>query len=171
MHRRLLPLLLLLPGALHSQAAPRPPLLPEGPALGGSLEIVGAEGVRSPFVSLRLTELVQNRFSREVSLGVLPEGLREGVLVLLLDAGPVYNAALPNTTVLLKGGVSMVGIMSGGGGGAALGLHLGIGGITRIGPTTGLRLDLSQRFFGLPGDLSVGVLGAGIGLTRLPRAR
>jgi hypothetical protein len=91
--------------------------LPDGPALGGSMDRSLYEGSGITAVSFRLSSLRRNGVGSEVGVSLFPEALPGGLL-LAPDLGPAYNISLPGATILLKAG-----------GSAILGIGQGIGAI------------------------------------------
>lgn len=152
-------------GGLQAQEKRR---LPDGAALGGSMDRFIDDGFETTTLSFRLSQLRQNSVGTEIGLSLFPEALVAGGLIVAPDLGAAYNISLPEATVLLKaGGSGIVGL----GPGVAIGipgLHLGAGLILRAGPRAGVRFDVIRHFYRHDGRTS-GMWSLSFGLTKLPR--
>jgi hypothetical protein len=156
---------------LAGQAAPSPLL--RGRATGVTVDRFEAGGFGITTVSLRVTELRPHGVGTDFALSAWPEALAHGGVVLGVDVGPAYNVAGPNSTVLVKTGLSTAAAGGGGGGFMALGAYAGIGSLGRLAPGLGLRLDAAiHRYIALAQEGgSANVLSLSIGLTSLPASR
>jgi uncharacterized membrane protein YdjX (TVP38/TMEM64 family) len=165
-----LALLLAAPIATRGLQAQETRRLPDGVALGGSMDRFIDDGFEVTTLSFRLSELRQNSVGTEFGVSLFPDALVAGGLIMAPDLGPAYNISLPNATVLLKaGGSAIVGL----GQGLAVaipGLHLGAGLILRAGPRAGVRFDVIRHFYRIDGRTET-MWSLSFGLTRLPRLR
>jgi len=135
----------------HSQG--RVAALPEGPALGGAVELFRyeEEGSITAF-SFHLSQLKHNSVGLELGVGVFPEYLRAPALVMTPDLGVGYNISLPAVTVLLRGGGSGI-VAAGQGIGEFLpGAHLGGAVLLRVDRRGALRADLLRRWYLVAGE-------------------
>ena len=108
-----------------------------------------------------------NQSSQAFSLHLLPEAWEGGIFVLLPDFSLTYNVSRPDATLVLKAGPSFP-VAFGEGFAATVGLQAGAAVIGRIGPRTGLLIDVTPRFF-FGGDGGGALVTIGIGLVVLPR--
>ena len=153
-----------------SVAAQESSRLPDGDAVGGSMDRLIDEGFESTLMSFRLSQLRQNSVGTEIGVSLFPEALVAGGLILAPDIGPAYNISLPDATVLLKAGGSAIVGLGQGLVAAVPGWHLGAGLIVRAGPRAGVRFDVIRRFYRNEGRTE-GMWSLGFGLTYLPRLR
>jgi hypothetical protein len=154
-------------GTVAAQRAPG--RLPDGLAIGGSMDRFLYEGTGVTAVSFRLTSLRQNSAGTEVGVSLFPQALEFGALLLAPDLGPAYNISLPGATLLVKaGGSALLGL--GGGVGAIPGVHLGGGVLLRAGPQAALRLDVIRHFYLVESELEP-IWSVGLGFSSLPRLR
>ena len=166
----LLSLALAVPGAAGGLQAQERPRLPDGAALGGSMDRFIEDGFETTTLSFRYSQLRRNSVGTEIGVAVFPEALVAGGLIFAPDLGAAYNISLPDATVLLKaGGSGIVGL----GPGVVVGvpgLHLGAGLILRAGPRAGVRFDVIRHFYRYDGR-TTGMWSLSFGLTHLPRLR
>jgi hypothetical protein len=143
--------------------------LPDGPAVGGSMDRFLYEGSGVTALSFRMTFLRRNSAGTELGISLFPEALQFGALILAPDVGPSYNISLPGATVLLKGGGSAL-LGLGGGVAAVPGVHLGGGLLVRAGPRAALRLDVIRHWYLSESEFEP-IWSIGLGFTGLPRLR
>jgi hypothetical protein len=142
--------------------------LPDGPAVGGTVDRFSYDGEGITAVTFRFSGLRSRSFGSEVGVSVFPDAFDFNALLLASDLGPAFNASGPGITVLLKGGLST--IMALGGGFAFLpGYHLGGGMIFRAGQRLGVRLDLARHVYLSDGQSSEPIWSVGLGFTSLAR--
>jgi hypothetical protein len=143
--------------------------LPDGVAVGGSVDRFLYEGTGVTAVSYRLTSLRQHAMGTEIGVSLFPDALQYGALLLANDLGPAYNISLPGATVLLKAGGSFV-LGLGGGFAVMPGVHLGGGVLLRAGPRAALRLDVIRHYYLVEQNFEP-IWSVGLGLSTLPRLR
>jgi hypothetical protein len=142
--------------------------LPDGPALGGTVDRFTYEGQGITAVTFRFSGLRSRRFGSEIGVSIFPDAFNANALLLAPDLGPAFNASGPGITVLLKGGLStLMGI--GGGFGFIPGYHLGGGMIVRAGERLGIRLDLARHVYVSGAESSEPIWSVGLGFTSLAR--
>ncbi|MEP6691618.1 MAG: hypothetical protein ABJD07_10700 [Gemmatimonadaceae bacterium] len=157
---------------------PAPVGLLSGSAIGfsvGKFVPAGArvgEGLTT--VVLHVTRLEPKAVGLDVAVGMWPNGLSGGALVLGVDVGGAYNIGVPGATFLLKAGPSALVAVGMGGGAGAIGAHAGGGAILRVGPAIGIRADLVEHYYygagtGGDGGTGFGALSLSLGLTSLSR--
>lgn len=144
--------------------------LPDGIAIGGSMDRFIEDGFGLTTLSFRLSDLRRNSVGTEVGVSLFPQALVAGGVIVAPDLGAAYNISLPNATLLLKaGGSGIVGLGPGLLAGIP-GLHLGAGLIVRAGPRAGVRFDVIRHFYRYDGRTAP-VWSVSFGLTKLPRLR
>jgi hypothetical protein len=142
--------------------------LPDGPAVGGTVDRFSYDGEGITAVTFRFSGLRSRRFGSEIGVSVFPDAFDFNALLLASDLGPAFNASGPGITVLLKGGLST--IMALGGGFAFVpGYHIGGGMIIRAGQRLGVRLDLVRHVYVSDAESSEPIWSVGLGFTSLPR--
>jgi uncharacterized membrane protein YdjX (TVP38/TMEM64 family) len=157
------------PAATSSLQAQETRRLPDGFAMGGSMDRFIENGFGTTTLSFRLSQLRQSSVGTEIGVSLFPEALVAAGLIIAPDLGAAYNVSLPNATVLLKaGGSGIIGL----GQGLAVaipGLHLGAGLNVRAGPRAGVRFDVIRHFYQYD-RRTLGMWSLSFGLTLLPRA-
>jgi hypothetical protein len=144
--------------------------LPNGPALGATVDRFSYEGEGITALTFRFSGLRSRTLGSEIGVSLFPDGLQYGTLLLAPDLGAAFNASGPGITVLVKGGLSMLAGI-GRGLGFIPGYHLGGGLIVKAGKRMGIRLDLARHVY-LAGDAtSEPVWSVGIGFTSLAQSR
>ena len=144
--------------------------LPDGPAVGGTVDRFSYDGEGITAVTFRFSGLRSRSFGSEIGVSVFPDAFDFNALLLASDLGPAFNASGPGITVLLKGGLST--IMALGGGFAFLpGYHVGGGLIIRAGQRLGIRLDLVRHVYLSGAESSEPIWSVGLGFTSLARRR
>jgi hypothetical protein len=140
------------------------------PALGVSVDRFVYDGYGITAVSFRYSELKPYSLSTEIGAALFPDALQAGALLLAPDVGPAYDVRGPGFDLLLKGGIST--LMGLGGGGFAFlpGYHLGSGLLIRIGETSGIRMDVIRHAYLIEQETEL-IWSVGIGVTSLPRSR
>jgi hypothetical protein len=143
--------------------------LPNGAAIGGSMDRFLYEGTGVTALSFRVTALRHNAVGTELGVSLFPEALEYGALLLAPDVGPAYNISLPGATVLLKAGASALlglgGVFAG-----VPGVHLGGGVLLRAGPRAALRVDVIRHWY-LSDQEFEPIWSIGVGFSGLPRLR
>ncbi|HEX5574275.1 MAG TPA: hypothetical protein VFX42_00265 [Gemmatimonadales bacterium] len=141
--------------------------LPDGPAVGASIDQFLYEGERLTAVSFRFSGLRAGKLGSEIGVGLFPDALSSGALYLAPDLGPAFNASGPGFSLLLKGGLSSLAAL---GGGFAFipGYHVGGGLIVQAGKRFGIRIDAVRHVY-LAGEGSEALWSVGLGFTGLPR--
>jgi hypothetical protein len=122
-------------------------LLPDGPAMGVSVNRFHYEDAGAiTAVGFHLSRLKHNGAGTELGLAVFPQYLQVPALVIAPDAGVGFNISLPAATLLLRGGVGAIGGL---GGGVSLlpGAHLGAGALIQVDHRLALRADLLRRWY------------------------
>ena len=152
----------------HSLDAQSELTLPNGPALGATLDRFVYEGQGINAVSFRYSELRPRAFGNEIGVSLFPDALGANALLLASDLGPAFNVAGPGVTVLLKGGLSTL-LALGGGFDFNPGYHVGGGMIVRGGERVGIRLDLARHVYINDGGFSEPIWSVGLGVTSLAR--
>ena len=158
---------LLLAGPLPGQAAR---LQPPGWAFGASIGRFSIAGGDFLETTLHISGLRPGKLTPEFDVGLYPQFLRAGGVVLTPDLGLAYNAGVPGAILLLKAGASGIFALSGNNGAALPGFHGGAALIVPVASGLGLRFEgLYRGFLLLSGYGPVGSFSAGIGITSLPR--
>jgi hypothetical protein len=142
--------------------------LPNGPALGATVDRFIYEGQGITAVSFRFSGLRSRTVGSEIGVSIFPDALQAGALYLASDLGPAFNISGPGVTVLLKAGVST---LTGFGGGFAFtpGYHLGGGLIVRAAERLGIRVDLARHVYVSGVESSEPIWSVGLGVTSLAR--
>jgi hypothetical protein len=142
--------------------------LPDGPALGASIDRFVYEGEGITAVSFRFSGLHSRSVGSEVAVSLFPDALQSGAVYLASDLGPAFNISGPGITVLLKAGVST---LTGFGGGFAFtpGYHLGGGVILRAAGRLGIRVDLARHVYVSGVESTEPIWSVGVGFTSLAR--
>jgi hypothetical protein len=150
-----------------SLTAAQGPRLPDGPALGGSVDRFIYEGEGITAVSFRFSALRAGKVGSEIGVSLFPDALSAGVLYLAPDLGPAFNAAGPGFSVLVKGGIST---LAGLGSGFAFipGYHFGAGLIMQAGKRLGIRVDAIRHVYLIDNESEV-LWSVGLGFTGLAR--
>jgi hypothetical protein len=143
--------------------------LPDGAAVGGSVDRFLYEGTGVTALSFRITALRHNAVGTEVGVSLFPEALEYSALFLAPDVGPAYNISLPGATVLVKAGASAL-LALGGGFAGVPGVHLGSGVLLRAGPRAALRVDVIRHWYLAEQEFEP-IWSIGVGFTGLPRLR
>jgi hypothetical protein len=173
MFRRFSPALLLhsvvvtlLFSALPSLAAQTSLTLPNGPALGATVDRFIYEGEGITAVTFRFSDLRSRTAGSEIGVSLFPDAAQSGALYLASDLGPAFNVTGPGVTVLLKAGLStLLGI--GGGFGFTPGYHLGTGLIVRAASRLGIRFDVARHVYVGGVETSEPIWSVGLGFTSL----
>jgi hypothetical protein len=141
--------------------------LPDGPALGASVDrfIYEDQGIMA--VSFRYSALRARTVGSEIGVSLFPDALSAGSLYLAPDLGAAYNVSAPGFTLLAKAGLS---VLTGLGGGFAFtpGYHFGAGLIVQAGQRFGIRVDAIRHVY-VSANESEGIWSLGIGFTGLGR--
>jgi hypothetical protein len=155
-------LLFVVPPPLGAQHA-----LPNGPAVGGTVDRFLYEGGGITAASLRVSSLRARAVGTEIGVALFPDALSAGALVLAPDLGAAFNASGPGMSVLVKGGLSA---LTGLGAGFAFepGYHLGGGLIVQIGKRAGMRVDVVRHAYLIDNETEA-IWSVGLGFTGLPR--
>lgn len=154
-----------LPPSLAAQGAK----LPDGPAVGGSVDQFLYEGQHLTAVSFRFSKLRAGRVGSEIGVSLFPDALAAGALYLAPDLGPAFNASGPGFSLLLKGGISS---LAGLGGGSVFipGYHFGGGLIVEVGKRFGIRVDAIRHVYLIDNESEI-FWSVGLGFTGLaPRS-
>jgi hypothetical protein len=141
--------------------------LPDGPALGASVDRFIYEGEGITAVSFRYSGLRARKLGSEIGVSLFPDALQSGSLYLASDLGPAFSAPGPGFSVLVKGGLSTLTAL---GGGFAFepGYHFGGGLIFQVGARSGIRLDVIRHFYLIDNEAE-GLWSVGLGFTGLGR--
>jgi hypothetical protein len=140
--------------------------LPNGPALGGTVDRFIYEGQGITAVTFRFSDLRSRTAGSEIGVSLFPDAAQAGALYLASDLGPAFNASGPGVTVLLKAGLStLLGI--GGGFGFTPGYHLGTGLIMRAASRLGIRVDVARHVYIGGVETSEPIWSVGVGFTSL----
>jgi hypothetical protein len=115
-------------------------------ALGGTLDRFYYDGQGITAVSFRFSDLHAWNLGGEVGVGLFPDGLSAGALILAPDLGAAFNAPGPGVNLLVKGGLSTV-MAIGEGIGFIPGYHLGAGLIIHAGERLGIRIDVARHVY------------------------
>jgi hypothetical protein len=158
-------LLSAVPAALAAQTRD----LPNGAAVGGSIDrfIYDGEGITA--VSFRVSDLRARTMGSEIGVALFPDALSVGALFLAPDLGAAFNASGPGVTVLMKGGLSTL-VAIGNGFAFAPGYHLGGGLIVQAEKRFGIRVDVIRHVY-LVDNAAEGVWSVGLGFSVLPLSR
>lgn len=163
-------LLVTAPSSLHAQD--RNDWIPPGTALGVTLDrFVSVEGTSLVAGTFHVSTIKPNNLAPEFAVSIFPRAIASRVLLTNIDLGGALNVAMPSATLLLRGGVSGLFLLGGGGAGALGGAHYGVSLLLRFRDKNGIRLDLLHRLYFLPYDLGVGAVTLGVGITALPGIR
>jgi hypothetical protein len=144
--------------------------LPDGAAVGGSVDRFIHSSGGPTAVSFRYSALRRNSVGTELGVSLFPQALQAPVLLLAPDFGPAFNVSLPRSTLLLKAGASA--IMGLGQGGAELipGLHVGAGLIVHAEKRLGFRLDVIRRYYRIDSETeALWSIGLGFAVLRPQR--
>jgi hypothetical protein len=141
--------------------------LPDGPAVGGSVDRFIYEGDGITAVSFRFSGLRAGKVGSEIAVSLFPDALSAGALYLAPDLGPAFNVSGPGFSVLFKGGISS---LAGLGGGVSFtpGYHLGGGLIVQAGNRLGIRVDVIRHFYLIDNETER-LWSVGLGFTSLGR--
>jgi hypothetical protein len=139
--------------------------LPDGPAVGATVDRFIYEDQGITAVSFRYSVLRPRTLGSEIGVSLFPDALSIGALYLAPDLGAAFNASAPGFSLLLKGGLST---LAGLGGGFAFtpGYHFGAGLIVQVGQRLGIRVDAIRHVY-LNASESEGIWSVGLGLTAL----
>jgi hypothetical protein len=142
--------------------------LPNGTALGATVDRFIHEGQGITAVSFRFSGLRSRTVGSEIGISLFPDALQAGALYLASDLGPAFNVSGPGVTVLLKAGVST---LTGFGGGFVFtpGYHLGSGLIVQTGARWGVRVDLARHVYVSGVESTEPIWSVGVGFTGLAR--
>jgi hypothetical protein len=156
-------LVFVVPPTLAAQTA----RLPDGPAVGGTVDQFLYEGEHLTAVSFRFSGLRAGKMGSEIGVSLFPDALSAGALYLAPDLGPAFNASGPGFSLLLKGGISS---LAGLGGGFAFipGYHFGGGLIVEAGKRFGIRVDAIRHVYLIDNESEV-FWSVGLGFTGLAR--
>jgi len=135
----------------------------------GTLNL-GPSGVT--MVTVRWTDLRRHAPAAELGLAFAPFELGEDRRVFAAEFSTGRNISLPGATLLLKAGVSGLGIDTPGGRSELYpGFHTGFGTVARAGQGgLGFRIDVTHHFYYDPDrDDLLPVWSVGVGLTSIPR--
>ena len=137
------------PASSQSRIAP----LPDGPAMGGSVEVFRYEdeGAITAF-SFHMSRLKHNGLGVELGVGVFPEYLQAPALVMTPDVGVGFNISLPAITLLLRGGAGAIAALGQGTGEFFPGGHLGGAVLLQVDRRAALRADLLRRWYVVGGE-------------------
>jgi hypothetical protein len=142
--------------------------LPDGPAVGATVDRFSYEGEGITALSFRFSALHARTLASEIGISLFPDALEAGALYLAPDLGAAFNASGPGVTVLVKGGLSALTVL---GRSFSLipGYHFGGGLIVQATKRFGIRLDFAKHIY-LAGDQSSEPLwSVGVGFTSLGR--
>jgi hypothetical protein len=142
-------------------------LLPDGPAVGGSVDQFRYEGESITALTFRYSGLRSRHLGSEIGISLFPQAVQFGALYLAPDVGPAFNLSVPRATLLMKAGLST---LTGLGGGFSFvpGYHLGGGMIVQIGNRAGLRVDVIRHTYLIDSE-SETLWSVGLGFTALSR--
>jgi hypothetical protein len=120
-------------------------------------------------IGVHWTQLRPGRLGADFSLGTMPRALAEGVVVVGARGGVALPLALSSGVLVLpSAGVSFVGGVGAGGGGATAGLNAGIAAVLFGASSVGLRTGVTWHRFG---NSESAVALWEIGFVRAPRPR
>jgi hypothetical protein len=154
-----------MPGSMAAQNGD----LPNGVAVGGSVDQFFYQGQGVTAVSFRVSDLRARTLGSEIGLALFPDVFSLGALYLAPDLGVAFNASGPGVTVLMKGGLStLVAIRDGFA--FTPGYHLGAGLIAQAGKRFGIRVDVIRHVY-LIDNAGEGIWSVGLGFTGLPASR
>jgi hypothetical protein len=140
--------------------------LPDGSALGATLDRFYYDGEGLTAVSFRFSDLHARSVGSEIGVAVFPEGLSLGALILAPDLGAAFNASGPGFSVLVKGGLSTLAAI-GEGFGFIPGYHFGGGLIVQAGNRLGIRVDVIRHVYLF--EEGEALWSVGLGFTALRR--
>jgi hypothetical protein len=161
---------LLLPGHLAAQG--NPAWIPEGTALGVTIDRFAIEDVALVAGTFHVTLLKPNHLTPEFGVSIFPQAFASRVLATNIDVGGALNLPLPYATLLIRGGASGIFAFGSGGAGAIPGLHYGASLLVKFGSREAIRVDvLARRAVWLPGEVSSPVVSLGFGISALPPVR
>lgn len=144
--------------------------LPSGTALGITVDrFIIASEYSYTSATLHVSWLRPNKLTPEFGLSVFPGVLAEGFLITGVDVGAAFNVALPDATLLLRGGASGLFALGQGGAGALPAVHYGASLLFRIAERGAIRFDVLRRVYLVPIEGSEPTLSLGIGFSTLPR--
>ncbi len=115
--------------------------------------------------------LIESGLGTAFAVGWFPAPVGAGIVILMPEIGPVWSRNLSHSNLSFRGGLTM--IMAGGSTregstfGAAAGLHLGTGVVTRVGNGAGIPVEAGGRWF--PFDRGFGLVSLEVGIAALPR--
>jgi hypothetical protein len=138
--------------ALPAQSQGRVARLPEGPALGGAVEVFRYEDESLTAFRFHLSKLKHNSVGLEVGVGMFPQYLQFPALVMTPDVGVGFNVSLPEVTLLLRGGGSAIAAVGQGVGEFLPGAHLGGAVLLRVDGRGAVRADLLRRWYRVGGE-------------------
>ena len=162
-----LALLLAGPGALTAQGSSA--WLPAGRAIGVTVDrfVVDDFGILAG--TFHISSLKPNHFTPEFAISIFPQAFAAMVFVTNLDVGGAINIPLPQSTLLLRGGLSGLFALGGGGAAAVPGVHYGASLLVKIAGKDGLRFDVVARRAVYPHyGVSPAFVSVGVGFTSIP---
>jgi hypothetical protein len=157
-------LLLAKPVGLNAQKT-----LPDGPAVGATVDRFIYEDQGITAVSFRFSGLRSRTLGSEIGVSLFPDALSAGAIYLAPDVGAAFNIPGPGLSVLMKGGLSTLAAL-GGGFTFIPGYHLGGGLIVQAGERWGFRVDAARHVYLIEQAGEV-FWSLGVGFTGLARRR
>jgi hypothetical protein len=153
-------------GAAQRQAG----LISPGNAVGltGDLWVVpGFDGYSVPMATLRVSQLRPAGISPEFALGLSPQVLLAGGVLLLPDLDVACTTAFPGVDLVVSAGGSAVFLLGPDLAGGVFGVNGGVSALIRIAPRAALRIGATYRPFLDEGGV-LSTLSLGVGFTSLP---
>ena len=143
--------------------------IPSGTALGVTFDrFEAADGFRLVAGTFHVSSIKPNNLTPEFAVSIFPRAIASRVLLTNIDLGGAFNIPMPSATMLIRGGVSGLFLLGGGGAGGIGGAHYGLSLLLKFRDKNGIRLDLLHRLYFLPIDLGAGAVTLGVGITALP---
>jgi hypothetical protein len=140
-----------------------------GPAMGLSMDRFSYEGYALMAMSYRFSTLRPGGLGADLGVSLFPQALPAGVIALAPDLAASYNISVPGGSLLIKVGGSAITAIGTGGALFVPGLHLGGALIVQTGDRSGLRVDVSRRYYRSDGGEIQPFWSVGLGFTALPR--
>jgi hypothetical protein len=166
--RTLLSTVIVLTAGLPCVRAQTTRTLPEGPALGATVDRFSYEGYKITALSFRFSALRPRKLNTEVGVSLFPDALETGAIYLAPDVGAAFKIAGPGVAVLVKGGLSALTAL-GRSFSLSPGYHFGAGLIIQATKRVGVRFDLARHIYIEGAQSSEPLWSVGVGFTSLGR--